>query len=246
VLHDCGELLAISGAHESGAYTLAPRGSNDVARVHCDMTSDGGGWTLVAAANAPLIDASGAFHGDLATATAGAVRTIWGGLRGEVPPRHDVRFTCTGEAGAARTSVDLSFYGVPWYLEVTAGPTDAETCINENGGAGFERPEPKRRNNVTGQTLARGNRYGNRVLESEDQCGDVDDFTVDFDDAGLDGDEEDGTDWGLDDALAKCGVIVERGTWFLWVRDAQPSCANRTRDDDETGVDCGGSCPACR
>jgi len=54
----------------------------------------------------------------------------------------------------------------------------------------------------------------------EDFCGDRGDFTVDFDDHGMDCDGSDGTDWGEDDATRKCGVAgLTDGEWHVWVRE---------------------------
>jgi hypothetical protein len=54
----------------------------------------------------------------------------------------------------------------------------------------------------------------------EDTCDATDDFTVDFDDSGMDSNESDGTDWGEDDGARKCGMSgLETGTWFIWVRE---------------------------
>jgi len=148
-------------------------------------------------------------------------------------------------------TVDLSFYGVPWYEEITRG-ADAVTCFNEREGAGFERPAPRRRNNVSSEIRTRGQLWQYELdgyLESEDECGALDDFTVDFDDRGLDGNEADGTDWGLDDGVAKCGGplsqdALSQTSWWIWVRRAAPTCRDTQRNVDETDVDCGGSCAA--
>jgi len=57
-------------------------------------------------------------------------------------------------------------------------------------------------------------------LEGEDSCGDTGDFSVDFDDRGMDSDESDGTDWGEDDSSKKCGVrALSDGEWFIWARE---------------------------
>ena len=46
-----------------------------------------------------------------------------------------------------------------------------------------------------------------------------DDFTVDFDDRGMDSFESDGTDWGVDDNNRKCGTSpLFDGAWFIFVR----------------------------
>ena len=36
----------------------------------------------------------------------------------------------------------------------------------------------------------------------------------------MDGDEADGTDWGEDDDIGKCGTETpENGAWFVWIRE---------------------------
>ena len=57
-------------------------------------------------------------------------------------------------------------------------------------------------------------------MESEDYCAATDDFTVDFDDRGMDSNQQDGTDWGEDDNTQKCGSI-SGGTYyyFIWIRE---------------------------
>jgi len=59
-------------------------------------------------------------------------------------------------------------------------------------------------------------------FKGEDACAAPDDFTVDFDDRGMDANESDGTDWGLDDGVKKCGAQVDLGdmAWFVWYREA--------------------------
>ena len=55
---------------------------------------------------------------------------------------------------------------------------------------------------------------------SEDSCTDTSDFTVDFDDRGMDSNQSDGTDWGEDDSTKKCGTSgVNDGAWHIWVRE---------------------------
>ncbi len=253
VLTACDDLWTAGVPRETGVYRL---GEAPYQRVTCDLDTDGGGWTLVAASRGvPLLDQAGEHHDDLARPSPEAGHPdIWDGLRAVLGNHADVRFACTAPEAdeAPARAVDLSFYGVPWYEEITAG-TDAETCFNEASGAGFEQPAPRRRNNLDGRVRRRGRGWEYEVdgwLESEDECGALDDFTVDFDDRGLDGDESDGTDWGLDDGVPKCGAPlteVQQGgaVWRIWARRGLPGCFDGEENGDESGVDCGGSCEAC-
>ena len=60
---------------------------------------------------------------------------------------------------------------------------------------------------------------GRRFLSGEDTCNDEGDFTVDFDDGGMLGNHNDGTDWGEADGTFKCGRIVQIGQRFIFARE---------------------------
>ncbi|MHC4836626.1 MAG: MopE-related protein, partial [Planctomycetota bacterium] len=201
------------GFRDDGVYRLAPIGSDGTPReVWCDQTTDGGGWTLVASTRTTTLnDERSDYYADLATLAPASGHTgIWDGLRRSAT-FFDVRFACRDAVGAAEDplTVDMSFYATPWYVEWTTG-TDAESCFSENQGLGADR-NPMRRRNTTREFLSLGTPWssdwagGSDYLEGEDICGDTTDFTVDFRNRGMDGDQSDGTDWGEDDAARKCG-----------------------------------------
>ena len=124
----------------------------------------------------------------------------------------DVRSVCT-LAATDPAAVDLSFYDVPWYGDLT-GPF-ARACF-QAPGLGVT---PARRDNLTGQSLPETDPYDSGALVGEGYCGDLGAFTIDFDDAGKDSDESDGTDWGNDDYLPKCGAVRAGYAWYVFARE---------------------------
>ena len=163
--------------------------------------------------NGTMNDEASAYYSDLASAIPSSSHTgVWDGLRGLT--NDDIRFTCD----VSTSSVDLSFYSTQsWYDEITTG-TDADSCFNDNNGNG-QLGTPARKNNLNGATLSIGNQWNAGYLEGEDSCSDTGDFTVDFDDRGMDNNQVDGTDWGEDDGTSKCGTVQGgTGYWQIWVR----------------------------
>ncbi|NCG20679.1 MAG: hypothetical protein GWP91_16845, partial [Rhodobacterales bacterium] len=191
-------------AAPSGEYLIAPNPAEPPVAVWCDMTTDGGGWTLVSSTNATMNDEAVNYNNNLTTLSPTSSMTgIWDKMRSAIPGNSDIRFACKLNGSAPDMTVDLSFYANNWYREITSG-ADIDSCFNESNGAGATSP-PERRNNLNGATLAAGNAWAAGYLEGEDSCSDTGDFTVDFDDRGMDSDQSDGTDWGEDDSTAKCG-----------------------------------------
>jgi hypothetical protein len=243
----CLEIKIGDETLESAVFNIRPEGGGDPFEVYCDMTTDGGGWTLVASSlHATVNDEASPWYQDLTTPFPEEGHSgVWDGMRAVIEERSDIRFTCKGDPTSEAMRVDLSFYATLWYREVTSG-ADGDSCFSAGDGAGYEQPASARRDNVADLLLRRGDDWDSGLLEGEDSCEDEDDFTVDFDDRGMESDPNDGTDWGEDDGSQKCGFErLTIGSWFVWVRETAPHCRDDVVSGEETGIDCGGVCIPC-
>jgi Putative metal-binding motif/Fibrinogen beta and gamma chains, C-terminal globular domain len=214
----CAEVQA-TGSTASGVYPLRPDGGDVEVDVYCDLVTDGGGWTLVSSSTLPPKSFGGAYHAELNTLSPLDPHTnVWNGLQDLILGTSDLRFACKLDPLDAAFTVDLSFYDTDWYAEIVSSGTDAGTCFSETGAE----DQPARRNNVTGEfkdTTDAWDFTGGGMI-GEDTCADAGDFTVDFDDRGMDGQSEsDGTDWGEDDGKSKCALSNSGGAWFVFVRE---------------------------
>jgi hypothetical protein len=213
----CAEVQSLNPVAPSGVYTIeaADGGEYD---VYCDLVTDGGGWTLVGSSTDVLSDERDDYSDQLSTISPSSTMDgIWWGMLHLASGDSDIRFACKDSPISGFMRVDLSFYDIHWYEEITTGE-DFMSCFNEADGLGYDSPAPARRNNLTFEFLPEGDDW-NAVgyLEGENACG-TGQFTVDFDDRGVAGNPSDGTDWGMDER-PKCATDGSGGAWFIFVRE---------------------------
>lgn len=148
---------------------------------------------------------------------------VWDGLRPLlVEGNTDIRFACRQDRAGSAMDVDLSFYDVPFYDQITYGVSEYDTCFATNGECNDATGYFERRDNLSGETRGVDDNYAAGEFEGEGYCDYADTFMVDFDDGGAEGnDDTDGTDWGKKWGSAVCGdeYMYGEGAWFIFARE---------------------------
>ena len=167
-----------SGVTTSGTYQIiTPSGA--IYDIYCDMDVDEGGWTLVGTSlNTTLNDVASAYYEDLAIETPSYGNMgVWDGLRGLT--NGDIRFTCRSGVNI----VDISFMIRPGMMSLPPDPIVIRVSITQMAS---DKSIFLRVRIILMEIRLAGDQWNAGYLEGEDSCNSTDDFTIDFDDRGMD------------------------------------------------------------
>ncbi len=258
---DCQDLLLNGGATADGAYPIDPDGSGgaeDPFEVYCDMTTDGGGWTLILKTEAG--DHTlwyGSYHWAEVTSVLNEGDVTLSPGVSKYMSYNAVPFAqVRGCVNAASTNCVYSTFASPYANAValfdgpeTYGGVDAGAFYAVFGPSGMQRcaaHEPGFNIRANGGNYARwgfANNIPSELCQSlpSNDADAVIGFGIDGEDCG-----ETGAGWTKHFVSSdSCGGAEASLDAWIWVRAAD-TCADGVLNGGEVDVDCGGPlCPRC-
>lgn len=189
VPRSCLEILEAEPAAADGIYLIQPDPTLPAGDVLCDMSTDGGGWTLVGSSRRNVLeDRGGPHHRNLRTLSpAVANEPLWTAFRGVSGGYGDMRFACRND-GDAGLDADVSWYDNHFFDALTQNSTDAAGCFNCTEALGYD----GRRDNLSG-VVTLGSSMAPREAEQTEQ--------------------------GFLQSAGRCTEFTSQGSWFAWARE---------------------------